>query len=86
MFLVEVPDDAPESAAKMGVKIGPPDLEPLQLPTRVEVALNNQLFQRGLLTKRDLIGRRHELVAALQSAYKVDVNLLDTVYEGVGVT
>lgn len=85
-FLVEIPDDAPDTHAKMGVPIGPPDLAPLQLPMRVEVALNNALFDRGLYTKRELVGRRQELIGALQAALKLDVQMLDMVYEGVGGT
>lgn len=81
-FLVEVPDNAPESHAKMGVRIGPPDLAALALPLATEVRLNNALFTRGLFTKGDLHGRRTEMFAALQAAYRADVQVLDTLYEG----
>lgn len=81
-FLVELPDSAPDTHAKMGVRVGPPDLSKLELPVAVEVRLNNALFARGLYTRGDLIGRRQELFAALQSAYKTDVQVLDTLYEG----
>lgn len=82
-FIVELPDDAPDAHAKMGVRIGPPDLANLGLPSAVEVRLNNALFARSLFTKQDLQGRRQELFAALQSAYKTDVQVLDSLYEGV---
>lgn len=81
-FLVEVPDNAPESHAKMGVRVGPPDLASLNMPLATEVRLNNALFERGLFTKGDLQGRRQEMFAALQAAYRADVQVLDILYEG----
>lgn len=81
-FLTEIPDDAPDTHAKMGVRIGPPELSSVGLPLAVEVRLNNALFARGLFTKSDLRGKKQELFAALQSAYATDVQVLDTLYEG----
>lgn len=63
-----------EEDTAMGIPIGPPDLSDLGLPLGIEVTLHNQLYRRGLLTLRDVKGRRqNEVLAALQAALKVDV-------------
>lgn len=82
-YLVDIPDDAPDSHAKLGAPVGPPDLKPLNLPLQIEVRLNNQLYDRGLFAKEDLRHRRAELFAALQAALSIDVNVLDSLFEGV---
>lgn len=79
-FLVEVPDNAPDSHAKMGVRVGPPDLSSLDLPVKMEVALNNQLFDRGLITRNDIRFRMQELLASLQAAFAIDVQTLEALY------
>ena len=70
-----------EGEASMGIPIGPPDLESLGLPEAVEVRLHNQLFNRGLLTARDLKGRGQEVFAALQAAYRVDQASVTALYQ-----
>ena len=72
-WAVLVPEGEEENAV-MGIPIGPPDLSGLGLPLGIEVNLHNQLYRRGLLTLRDVKGRRqNEVFAALQAALKVDV-------------
>lgn len=72
-WAVLVPEGEEENT-EMGIPIGPPDLSELGLPLGIEVALHNQLYRRGLLTLRDVKGRRqNEVLAALQAALKVDV-------------
>ncbi len=67
-----LPDDADDSAAPLGVPVGPPDLSGLRLPREVAVRLHNQLHARRIFTLRDARRRTHEVVAALQAAYRVD--------------
>ena len=70
-----------EGDAHMGIPVGPPDLTSLGLPEAVEVRLHNQLFQRGLLTARDLKGRGKEVFAAIQAAYRVDMASVTALYQ-----
>lgn len=69
-----------EDESHMGIPVGPPDLSPLGLPEALEIRLHNQLFQRGLLTARDIRGRAKEVFAAVQSAYQVDVAAVTGLY------
>ena len=78
-FKVEVPEDyidMPET----GIRLGPPDLEPLGLPLRYEVALNNQLYDRMLFTPADVRRRPDEIRAALHAVFKVDVLTIRNLY------
>ena len=77
---VRVPDDCPADRFPEGIPIGPPALTQLELPLAVEVRLHNQLFGRGLLTRRDVLWRPQDVFAALQAAYRVDVQRLQTLY------
>jgi len=79
-WVVMVPEGR-EQAAHMGIPVGPPDLSTLELPPEVAARLHNELFRRGLLTKRDLRGRGMEVFAALQAAYKVDTTAVTTLYQ-----
>ena len=67
--------------ASMGIPVGPPDISDLGLPFDVSVRLHNQLFNRGLFTKRDLRGRGQEVFAAVQAAYRVDVQAVTALYQ-----
>ncbi len=69
-----------EEEASMGIPIGPPDLSPLGLPPAQEVRLHNQLFNRGILTSKDLRGRGKDVFAAIQSALQVDVAAVTGLY------
>lgn len=81
---VLIPDNAPDSHAAMGVLVGPPDLDALQLPTALEVRLHNELFNRGLFTRKDVQKRPQEVFAALQSALRVDVAAIANLYPSEG--
>lgn len=80
MWAVFMPNDD-DSHPSMGIPIGPPDLSSLGLPEETAVRLHNQLFSRGILTKRDLKGRPKEVFAALQAAYKVDVTKVTELFD-----
>lgn len=82
--LVEVPNDAPESHYAYGVRVGPPSLENLGLPREQEVRLHNQLFDRGLLSVRDIRHRSQEIFAALQAALRIDVTTIENLYRENG--
>jgi hypothetical protein len=82
MYYVNVPDGAPDEHSSYGVRVGPPDLSPLNLPPATEVLLNNALFARRLITHRDIRARPQEVYAALQSALKVDATTIMNLYEG----
>lgn len=69
--------------AAQGVVIGPPDLRDsglAHLPESLLLALHNELFNRGLLTERDLVGRGQELQAAFMAVLRADVGALRDAY------
>jgi hypothetical protein len=78
-FVVLVPSGR-EGNPELGIPVGPPDLSSLDLPLDVEVRLNNQLFQRGLLTLADV--RRHtgDVAAAIQATLRIDVASVTALY------
>lgn len=79
-WAVMLPDDKPDSDASMGIPVGPPSLEPLGLPEEIEVRLHNQLFDRGLLTQRDVKTRHSHVLGALMAALKVDIGRVCSLY------
>lgn len=78
---VNIPENAPDSHAAMGLLVGPPSLVDLKLPRDVEVFLHNQLFDRGLIERKDVKARPQDIFAALQAAYRVDVAAITNLYE-----
>lgn len=78
-FLVAVPEGF-EDMIDNGIIIGPPDLESLNLPKPVRVALNNQLFERKLFTWSDVRLRPAEIEAALRNALRVQVRQIKELY------
>lgn len=80
-YRVIVPDNADPSMWQYGIVVGPPDLASLGLPPSIEVRLHQELFVRGLITRADVRLRGSELVAALQTALKVDAQVLAGLYE-----
>ncbi len=79
--IVELPDSAPDSDAYKGILVGPPDLFELHLPSKIEIRLNNALYDRGLIRPRDVKGRELEVFATLQSVFKVDVTSIINMYK-----
>lgn len=69
-----------EHQTERGIPVGPPDLGSLGLPEDIEIELQNQLTNRGLLTYRDIRGRGTELTAALHAAFKVSANKVMRLY------
>lgn len=70
-FDVAIPDNAPDSHAHLGARLGPPDLSPLRLPLEVEIELNNQLHARRMITARDIKGRQVDVERAVQRAMRL---------------
>lgn len=80
---VMLPESSSEDEAQLrGIPIGPPSLEELGLPKEIEVALNNELFHRGILTPRDALKRRPEIMSALQAALRLDSEKVFVAYVG----
>lgn len=63
--VVLVPDDAPSDHAKFGVEVGPPFISFPQLPKEVNVAIQNELHARGLITFEDVRTRLPEVRSAV---------------------
>lgn len=75
-WAVLLPDGVPDSDARLGLHLGPPPLDALNLPQETEVRLHNQLFARSIFSFNDAKHRRDELFAAIQAAYAVDSDRL----------
>lgn len=79
--LVALPDNAPDSHARYGQVIGPPDLNSLGLPSDITTRLHNELFNRGLYSYADARKRKADVVAALQAVFAVDATKIVTLYQ-----
>jgi hypothetical protein len=77
-----LPDKALDIEAPNGVPVGPPSLEELNLPKEIEVRLNNELYNRGIITAQDAVKRRPDVLGALMAALKVDAGQIVDVYIG----
>lgn len=77
---VWVPQDAPEAMAAFGQLVGPPSLASLNLPEEIEIRLHNALHDRGFLTLKDLRANRMGVIAAIQSALRVDAETLEALF------
>lgn len=78
--VVLLPDDAPDSDAYRGIPQGPPSLDALHLPEDVQTRLHNELFVRGIHSLRDANASRQNIVGALMSALRVDVERIMDIY------
>lgn len=83
MFASYLPEGVSESQASIGIPIGPPSLESLGLPLELEVRLNNALFMRGILEKKDV--NNDEIRYALLAALKLDTQTIAALYDGKGL-
>lgn len=78
---VLLPERVPDTDARRGVPVGPPDLRPLGLPHDVEVRLHNQLFARGLFTMRDVRARSGDVQSAVASAMRLSAQRVIALFE-----
>lgn len=80
--VVLIPEDAGEEQAEMGIPLGPPSLLGLNLPEEIEIRLNNELANRGILTANEALRNRQEIMSAIQSALKLDIDRVIGMYVG----
>ena len=75
-----------EHEAAIGIIKGPPNLSDAfpGLPEQIRRRLHDELYNRGLFTRRDLRSRHGELGAALQAALRLDIVTLLNAYSGEG--
>lgn len=78
--VVLIPEESDQ--AEMGIPVGPPPLDELGLPLEIEVRLNNELVNRGILTAVDALRNRAEISLALQSVLKLDADRIVQTYVG----
>lgn len=76
---VKVPE-TDRANPERGILVGPPDLASLSLPVDIQRALNNALFNRGLITKQDVRRRPNEVFACLQQALQVNTTRIMNLY------
>ena len=79
-WMVSIPDDSPNSDANLGIPIGPPSLQGLNLPEHLEILLHNALFIRKIWTSKDIKHRRAEVIDAIKSVYKTDAEKIYVCY------
>ena len=71
-----------EEDAEMGIPVGPPSFAELELPSDMEIRLNNELVNRGILTAADALRSRQEISLAIQSVLRLDVDRVVQMYVG----
>lgn len=83
-YLVSVPDDAPEAMYPYGIVIGPPDAETLSeflgYPIDLARRLHEEMYHRRLYSLEDALGRRHDVMGALQGTLRLDVDRIIAAY------
>lgn len=70
LYAVLIPEDAPDSAARMGIVVGPPELDSLSIPNELMVAVHNQLYHRKIFTYGDARRHRGDIQLAILTALK----------------
>lgn len=75
-----LPDNAPDTDAEMGIPLGPPSLEGLNLPTEIEVRLHNQLFARKIFGHKVATANKLNVQGAMQAVLKLDVLRILEIY------
>lgn len=76
-----VPDNAPDSAAHLGMTLGPVDLDPLGLPRAYAVRLHNALFDRAIFTSQQARKHPHDIASAIKEAMRPDVAAIIALYD-----
>lgn len=76
-----IPDGAPPEEASVGVPLGPPDLDGLDLPHDVNIRLHNELYNRGIYTADDARRRRADVQVAIRAALKLSTSRILAIYE-----
>jgi len=81
-YLVQLPNEAPDSDAERGIPIGPPDIDGLlPLPEPFATRLHNEFFARGLFTLADTMRNQNEVRAAILAAVRLDVQSIQAAFQ-----
>lgn len=76
-YLVKLPEGMGDDEAELGIPVGPPDIvDALSLPDEIATRLHNELFNRKLFDLDTVTKNPRALSAALQAAYRLDVQTL----------
>lgn len=79
-YKVLIPANAAQSMAKHGVRIGPPPLDELGYPDKIITKIHNELFDRGIITYKDVTDNMRDVVGAIQHAFAADAQTIATLY------
>ena len=79
-WVTEIPNDAPDSHADMGIPVGPPEIVGEGWPDELCVRVQNALVDRGIITWQDFRRRRKEAVGAVNSALGSMVTRVERLY------
>lgn len=77
---VLIPQAADDSEAHLGIPVGPPPLDSLELPERYAIALHNELFHRKIFTEHEAKRRSADIASAIRSALSIDVQEIIGLY------
>jgi hypothetical protein len=80
MWATQLPDNAPDTDAELGIPLGPPSLEGLHLPEELEIRLHNELYARRIFTHQQAKANKLNVQAAMQSTLKLDVLHIVEIY------
>jgi len=80
-WLVELPDNVPDTDAEYGIILYPVDLSSLGLPIEIEVRLHNQLYHRGIRSGPEARLRQSDISTAIRTALRVDALRIIKLYE-----
>lgn len=80
IWRVWLPDDAPESDAPMGIPVGPPPLDDLDLPVSVAVRLHNELHARGVWDWTVARARPDLVAQSVRAALRLDTQDVMSLY------
>lgn len=78
-----LPNSEPNSRAGIGIPVGPPPLDSLDLPEDLQTRLHNELYARGILTLDQALTNRREIQAAMMAAFRLDVDRIIACYRGL---
>lgn len=79
-WVTEIPNDAPDSHANMGIVVGPPEIAVDGWPEDLCIRVQNALVDRGILTWDDFRRRRKEAVGAVNGSLGSMVTKVETIY------
>lgn len=76
-----MPDGVDDSAVESGIMIGPIDVvDILDYPDEIKTKLHNELFNRGIMNYNDARKKPGQIQAAIQSALRMDVAVIQDAF------